>query len=52
MNTVIIEGKTYKSINAFMLENQIKTRKTVYDWVDSGKAEKKKIMNSVFFALK
>jgi len=49
---VIIDGKRWVDIKQFMKENNIKTRKTVYDWVNSGRVEKKQLLSSVVFCLK
>jgi len=35
-----------------MLNNNINSKKTVYNWVDNGKAVKKDMFNSSFFRLK
>jgi hypothetical protein len=42
-------GKTYYSIAYFMEIYSLKTRKTVYDWLTTGKAEKMKIGPASFF---
>lgn len=43
MDKIRIGQKEYYSIQFFMVLNNLKTRKSVYDWIDQGKAEKKKI---------
>lgn len=50
MNRVKIGEKEYYSIGFFMLLYNLKTRKSVYDWITEKKAEKKKIGNNAFFA--
>jgi hypothetical protein len=49
LDKIRIGEKVYYSAALFMLINGIKTRKTVYDWIDQGKAEKKKIGTNSFF---
>ena len=52
MDVVTISGTKYYSIDQFMLMNNIKSKKTVYNWVNDGKAEQKTIFNSSFFKKK
>lgn len=49
MNKIKIGDKEFYSITLFMLYYNLKTRKSVYDWIDQGKAEKKKIGSNSFF---
>lgn len=46
---VTTENKRYVDITQFMYENDILSEKTVYNWVESGKAEQRKILNKSFF---
>lgn len=52
MDVITIGNIKYYSIDKFMLNNNINSKKTVYNWVDSGKAIKKDMFNSSFFRLK
>lgn len=52
LGKVKIQDKEYYSITLFMLLNNLKTRKSVYDWIKEGRAEKKKIGSNSFFAVK
>lgn len=52
MDVITIGDKKYFSIDKFMLQNNISSKKTVYNWVESEKAEKKEMFNSSFFRLK
>lgn len=52
MDTITIENIKYYSIDKFMLQNNISSKKTVYNWVDNGKAERKNMFNTSFFRLK
>ncbi len=49
MNKVTIGEYTYYDIETFMKMNNINVRKTVYNWIESGKAIKKKIGSNAFF---
>ena len=49
MEVVKIKEKRYTSIEKFMNENNINSEKTVYNWVNAGKAEMKKLLNKSFF---
>jgi hypothetical protein len=49
MNKVKIGEKEYCSIDLFMIMHNLKTRKSVYDWLKEGKVEKKKIGTNSFF---
>ena len=49
MDVIKIQGKTYYSIDQFMLNEQINSKKTVYNRVDSGTVEIKKMLNKSFF---
>jgi hypothetical protein len=49
MDVITSDNKRYVTIQLFMTENSINSEKTVYNWVDSGKAELKKILNKSFF---
>jgi hypothetical protein len=42
-------GKDYYSLEYFMVHHGIKTKKTVYDWLAQGIAEKMKIGSASFF---
>lgn len=48
---ITIGGKEYHCIDTFKKMNQLKENKSVYNWVDKGKAEKKKMFNKSFFRL-
>jgi hypothetical protein len=50
LDKVKIKDKEYYSIALFMQVFGLKTRKSVYDWIDQGRAEKKKIGSNSFFA--
>jgi hypothetical protein len=50
LDKVKIKDKEYYSIALFMQVFSLKTRKSVYDWIDQGRAEKKKIGSNSFFA--
>lgn len=52
LDKIKIKEKEYYSIALFMEIYGLKTRKSVYDWIDQDKAEKKKIGSASFFALK
>lgn len=52
MDVITIGNDKYFSIDKFMVMNDIASKKTVYNWVDSGKAMKKDMFNSSFFKLK
>ncbi|MCX6303295.1 MAG: hypothetical protein NTW82_14050 [Bacteroidia bacterium] len=50
LDKVKIAGKEYYSIELFMIIAGLRSRRSVYAWVDQGKAEKKKIGSNSFFA--
>jgi hypothetical protein len=50
LDKVKIKDKEYYSINLFMIITGLKSRRSVYAWVDQGKADKKKIGSNSFFA--
>lgn len=50
LNKVKIKDKEYYSIALFMELFALKSRKSVYNWIDQGKAEVKKIGSNSFFA--
>jgi hypothetical protein len=50
MTRVKIGNKDYYCIKEFMRLNNLKTRKSVYDWLAENKAERKKIGNNAFFS--
>ena len=52
MDTITIGTEKYFSIDKFMLQNNINSKKTVYNWVEKGKAEQKNMFNTSFFKLK
>ncbi len=52
MDVIKIGNKKYFSIDKFMLQNNINSKKTVYNWVENGKVEKKDMFNTSFFRLK
>lgn len=52
MDVITIADKKYYSIDKFMLQNNIRSNKTVYNWVKDGKAEQKNMFNTSFFRLK
>ena len=52
MDKLRIGDKVYVKIDQFMLQNNIRTRKTVYDWEKEDKVVRKKIGSNAFFALK
>jgi len=52
MDVVIINNETYYSIEKFMLMNNLKSKKSVYNWVKNDRAEQKRIYNTSFFRLK
>jgi len=52
MDVITIADIKYYSIDKFMLMNDIKSKKTVYNWVQDGKAMQKNILNSSFFRMK
>ena len=49
METITIEDKKYYSWNKFLEISGLRNRKSIYDWVRSGKAEVKKIGSASFF---
>lgn len=51
MNKLTIDDSTYYSIESFMKMNGLTTRASVYNWVKSGKAIKKNVINSAWFKL-
>jgi len=52
METITIEDKTWYSWEKFLPIAGLKNRKSIYDWVRSGKVEVKKIGSASFFRLK
>lgn len=50
LDKIKIAGKEYYSIDLFMIITGLKSRRSVYAWIDNGKAEKKKIGSNSFFA--
>lgn len=52
MSVITIDKKKYYTIKQFMLLNNIRAKKTVYNWVESNKAEQKNYFNTSFFRLK
>ena len=52
MDRITIEDVTWYSADEFLKVTQLKNRKSIYDWVKSGKAEIKKIGSASFFRLK
>jgi len=52
MDVITIGDKKYFSIEKFMLQNNIRSNKTVYNWVRQGKVEQKNMFNTSFFRLK
>lgn len=46
-----IGGKVYYPIEQFMQLNSLRTRRSVYNWIKEGKAEKRKIGSGSFFTL-
>jgi hypothetical protein len=51
MAVITTDNKRYSTIDQFMAENNLNSEKTVYNWVNSGKAEVKKIFNKSFFRM-
>ena len=51
METITIEDKTYYSWNKFLIVSGLKNRKSIYDWVKTGKVEVKKIGSASFFRI-
>lgn len=51
MNKITVGDSTYYDIEYFMKIAGLKTRASVYNWVKSGKAIKRNIMNSAWFKL-
>jgi len=51
MEIITVEGKTYYSWNKFLAVAGLKNRKSIYDWVKSGRAEVKKIGSASFFRM-
>lgn len=49
INRITIQNKVYVDIDTFMKENNLKTKKSVYDWVSKNKAETRKVINNAFF---
>jgi len=49
MSVITIEDKKYYSIDQFMLIEQIRSEKTVYNRVNAGTVEQKKMFNKSFF---
>jgi len=52
MDVITIGNITYYSIDKFMLINNIRSNKTVYNWVKDGKVEQRNLFNTSFFRLK
>lgn len=52
METITLENKTYYSWERFLKVANLKNRKSIYDWVNSGKVEVKKIGSAPFYRLK
>jgi len=49
LSRVIIQDKEYYSIQKFMELYGLKSRTSIYVWIQEGKAEKKKIGTNSFF---
>lgn len=49
MDKITIEGKTYFDWRSFLKETGLRNRKSIYDWVNNGKAEVKKIGSASFY---
>lgn len=49
MEVLKVDNKRFVSLEKFMDENYLNSEKTVYNWVDSGKAEQRKVFNKSFF---
>lgn len=50
MEKIKIDGKSYLSIDGFA-EYKGKTRKTVYNWIDSNKVKTKRFLNRTFILI-
>ena len=51
MEQIKIGDHTYYNWEKFLKVSGLKNRKSIYDWVNSGKAEVKKIGSSPFYRL-
>jgi len=49
MNAITVSGERFVDIDTFMNENDINSKKTVYNWVQNEKAIMKKMFNQSFF---
>jgi len=49
MEKITIDNKTFYSWSEFLKVSGLKNRKSIYDWLRSGKAEVKKIGSASFF---
>jgi len=52
MEKIILGGKTYYVWYEFLKISGLKNRKSIYDWVRSGKADVTKIGSASFFCMK
>lgn len=52
MEKLVFDDGTWYSWEEFLKISGLKNRKSIYDWVNSGKAEMKKIGSASFFKLK
>jgi len=50
--SITLENKTYYDWEKFLPISGLKNRKSIYDWVKSGKVEVKKIGSASFYRLK
>ena len=51
METLKVSGKTYYSWQQFLKVSGLKNRKSIYDWVKSGRAEVYKVGSCSFYRL-
>jgi len=47
-----LELENYMTINEFMAKHKIKSRRTVYNWIESGKLDIKKVLDRTVVKLK
>jgi hypothetical protein len=52
MEKITLNGKTFYDWSEFLKISGLKNRKSIYDWVRSGKAEVTKIGSASFYCLK
>lgn len=48
---ITLGGKTYVDWKIFLKMTGLKNRKSIYDWIKSGKAEVKKIGSASFYRM-